>query len=119
MKEPTIYEFTDYFGDTREVFIVRGEYSCGGLRAIFVGNFEGQWVEWLSLTALLNDLDGRHAYIDPNINKDEICAFLERNGLAKPTGKSITEAGIFVRREYPLYEFTDKFFDEAFVFAND
>lgn len=119
MKEPTTYWFTDCFGMPREVFLVRGEYECGGLRVMFVKRCGYRWEEWLSLTTLINELDGRHAYIDFSLNRDEICDFLERNGLAKPTGESITEPGIFGSFEYPMYEFTDKFFDEAFVFAND
>lgn len=121
MKEPTIYEFTDYFGDTRDVFMVRGEYGGGGLRVMFVVRRGALWEEWFTLTTPVNGLDGKQACIDSvNMSNNEICKFLERNGLAKPTGKSITEVGIFgIMVKRPIYEFTDKFFDEAFVLADD
>ena len=120
MKEPTIYEFTDYFGVTRDVFLVRDEYVSGGLCVMFVARNGALWEEWITLTTPIHEVDGRQAYINSiNINYDKICDFLERNGLAKPTGKSVTEVGIFNRWKHQLYEFTDKFFDEAFVLAND
>lgn len=120
MKEPTIYEFTDYFGDMREVFLVRDEYRSCGLLVMFIKRCGDHWEEWFTLTTPVHGLDERQACIDSaNISHNEICRFLERNGLAKPTGKSIVEEGWIMRREYPVYEFTDKFFDEAFVRTND
>lgn len=120
MKEPTIYRFTNYFGGTRHVFMVRDEYGSGGLCVMFVKRCGDHWEEWFTLTTPVHGLDGRQACIDSaNISSNEICRFLELNGLAKPTGKSIVQEGWLYRCEHPVYEFTDKFFDEAFVRTND
>lgn len=116
MKEPTIYEFNNLL----KGFFVRGKNPDGSLRVVVISNLHGYWEEWRELTTRIYGVktDERHAYIFP---ADHLYwgDFLEQNGLAKPTGSAYTVRGLFSVYDVPLYEFTDKFFDEALVFAEE
>ena len=116
MKEQTIYEFYNHLNG----FFVRGKNSDGSLRVMVISNLHGHWEEWRELTTNIcgAEADERHAYIfsaDYMYWRD----FLEQNGLAKPTGSVHRLRGLFDCYYIPLYEFTDKFFDEAFVLAEE
>ena len=116
MKEPTIYEFRNHI----KGFFVHGKNPDGGLRVIVTSNLHGYWEDWRELTVKICgvETDERHAYIHP---ADHIYwrDFLEQNGLAKPTGSTYSIRGLFSSYDVYLYEFTDKFFDEALIFAEE
>lgn len=115
MNEPTIYKFTSRYGDEMDAFCVRGKYTYdNSLYAELYTNYDGYWEPWASITVNLGGGDDKYAFIDTN-NFPEACKFLEQNGLAKPTGLE-GRSGFCT---YPLYEFTDKFFNESETFDEE
>lgn len=98
----------DYYDETMDAYLRAGEYRNGTLAVeLFADDGEG-WEPWATLTVNLGapEQDETRAFLDTNNCKWAV-RFLEDNGLAQPT---------YLWRpsgycEYPLYEFTPKFFE--------
>lgn len=120
MSRPRIYEFTDMYDNTKNVFFVQGKFhGTDRLHVEMIADFDGIWCPWFRVTEDSVDFrfierDERHAYIDTFTHPD-VCRFLVDNELIRNTGRSAYVS--FWR--YPLYEFTDKFFEEAAVYADE
>jgi len=102
------YKFTDEYGDTMDAYLIRGKYYNGSLSVEMVAKYDGVWEPWATLTVNLGVGGEGHAFIDTN-NCPWATAFLEENGLAIPMGVG-GQSGYCT---YPLYAFTEKFFDTS------
>ena len=115
----TTYRYDRKFWATN-VYFVRAKYpyySKGLAVVVFLqaSNWDSGivgdklWEDWGTITVnLMTNLGERQAFIDEN-KMPGIGELLENNGLAKPTG-IMQQRGDCV---YPLYEFTDKFYEES------
>lgn len=108
MSNPTIYKFKTPYGEM-DAMCIRKRYMFDGSMCVELWVDTGGWWEpWATMTVCLGGAGDAFAFLDTN-NFPEGPAFLEANGLAKPTGLE----GHSGYCTYPLYEFTDKFFDEC------
>ena len=106
----TTYKFTDKWGDEMDAYLVKSSYMDGSLAVEMVANPDGYWEEYATLTVNLGCGGEKYAFLDTN-NCPWADTFLTDNGLANPTG--IEKRSGYCT--YPLYEFTEKFFDESEV----
>lgn len=104
------YEFK-YDDRNVKAYLVRGEYANNNTLFVhMMGSEGGGWEPWANITVNLNHplQDDRLAFIDTN-NCPWAASFLIEKGLAVDTG-ILWQSGYC---QYPLYRFTDKFFEEA------
>lgn len=104
------YKYTDKYGNEMDAYLVRASYADDTLAVLMVANPDGYWEEYATLTVNLGFGTKRMAYLDTN-NCPWVEQFLNENGLADATGIEQRSGHC----TYPLYEFTEKFFDESEV----
>ncbi len=95
------------------VLLERTEYVNGGLAVtMWEKGYEDEngtdWEPYADLTRWLMDVGERMAFVDEN-NLQGIGQWLEDNDLATYTGIDMPSGYCM----YPLYEFTDKFFETS------
>ena len=104
---------TEYKYKNETVILERNDYMYGGLAVRMWSKYEDDeygsgWEPYAEITRWLLAVGDRSAFVDEN-NLPGIGEWLEANGLAINTG-ILMPSGYCV---YPLYEFTDKFFESV------
>lgn len=105
----TTYRYKNRYGETADIYFVRNRYDYyGGLAVEMFWNGDGYWEDFATITVNLTRVGDRQAFLDEN-NLPGIGKWLEANGLARDTGTA-RKSGYC---QYPLYEFTEKFYEES------
>lgn len=104
-----IFDFEKY-GNQYKMQLKVLSYLNGNLAIEMYVNTEDGWEPWNTLTVnLISPLSPNHAYIDTNNNGKMIEAWLVRNKIAVPTGRTAS-SGYCV---YPEYKFRPELLQEA------